>query len=74
MSFYLEMEPSALFFREGRWGLSSDKNTNESGGEAGAAEIWSNSGGIIHVKARILYLKDNFIMLSFLRACNWRTI
>lgn len=51
MSFYLEMEPSAFFFLEGRWGLSSDKKADgERGDETGAAEIWSNSGGIIHMK------------------------
>lgn len=42
-SFYLEMEPSAFsfpFFLDG--GLSPDKKADgESGGEAGAAEIWS---------------------------------
>lgn len=64
-----------FFFLEERWGLSSDKKADgERGDETGAAEMWSNSGGIMHMRARIIYLKDNLIILSFIRAYNWRTM
>lgn len=75
-SFYLEMEPSAFsfpFFWMGGY-LQTKRLMEKAGVRLEQLKYGQNSSGIIHVKAKILCLKDNLILYSFISACNWKTM